>query len=138
MGCDIHLHQEVKIFGKWHHYSERNVPRDYELFEKMAGVRGAPENAISIPRGLPDTATEMTVFAVDDYGIDGHSHSWLNSDEIFELETWLEEKINVRGMTFISDYWGYLFGNNWYGFKKYPDERPKGLEDIRFIFWFDN
>lgn len=47
MGCDIHLHQEVKINGEWHHYRLAEMPRNYEVFEKMAGVRGDVKNAIA-------------------------------------------------------------------------------------------
>lgn len=38
MGCDIHLHAEVKIKNAWHHYAHPSVPRSYPLFSIMAGV----------------------------------------------------------------------------------------------------
>lgn len=62
MGCDIHLHQEVKIGGEWHHYREQSVSRNYALFAKMAGVRnyGLTVTPIDEPRGIPDDATDGT------------------------------------------------------------------------------
>lgn len=59
MGCDIHLHTEVKINGVWHHMGAPSVPRNYRLFAKMAGVRGI-ETPIAEPRGLPGDATLLT------------------------------------------------------------------------------
>ena len=42
MGCDIHLHAEIKVNGKWEHYAHPHIRRDYRLFAKMASVRNAP------------------------------------------------------------------------------------------------
>lgn len=135
MGCDIHMHAEVKIAGKWHHYDRPRVQRDYALFEKMAGVRGDVEDAIAAPRGIPADATEMTRFNCEHWGVDGHSHSWLNSQEIFALRTWWDQ----QGREHFSDTWDrWLFGNRYSSFEEYPADRPAGVEDVRFIFWFDN
>ena len=42
MSCDIHLHVEVKVNGKWLHYDKVGMhPFFYEMFAKMAGVRGS-------------------------------------------------------------------------------------------------
>ncbi len=37
MGCDIHLHTEVKIANVWHRYGCPSVDRNYRVFAKMAG-----------------------------------------------------------------------------------------------------
>ena len=91
MGCDIHLHQEIKVDGKWEHYRACNVPRDYRLFCKMAGVRssschGEPNEPISTPRGVPGDISVVTKISLDRWSADGHSHSWLNAAEIAEVE----------------------------------------------------
>lgn len=144
MGCDIHLHIEIKLNGKWEHYAAPDVWRDYRLFEKMAGVRGEVENAIAPPRGMPLDASVVTRFCCDDYGVDGHSHSWLNAQEIAELSNWGEDNLKPCGSHYRTGWdmeWAfgcYLLGNSFAGFVKYPNERPVGLEDIRFVFWFDN
>ena len=138
MGCDVHIHQEVKINGKWEHYRETQIPRNYQAFAKMAGVRGT-EKPIAEPRGLPNDVTTMTQFCSDYDGPDGHTHSWLGAAEIAELEEFIEDQMGEdKAWRLERDGWGYLFGNGWGAWTKWPDERPKGVEDIRFVFWFDN
>jgi len=137
MVCDVHIHQEVKISGQWEHYRETRLPRDYAVFAKMAGVRGS-ETPIAEPRGIPGDATRMTRFCCDHDGEDGHTHSWLCAAEIVPLEDFIKARLGNDQWRLEMDGWGYLFGNSWGGFTKYPDERPEGLEDVRFVFWFDN
>lgn len=146
MGCDIHLHTEVKINDKWHHYGAPNVRRNYALFAKMAGVRnGNGIEPIAEPRGIPTDATELTQYDCAHWNGDGHSHSYLTAPEIAELSEWAqsdEQEFSFdrpsKVLFWESDTFGYLFGNDWSGFTKYPKDRPEGLEDVRFIFWFDN
>lgn len=143
MGCDIHLHQEIKIDGKWEHYRACDVPRYYRLFYKMAGVRGMsrdgePVKPISSPRGVPDDVSVVTKVSLDRWKDDGHSHSWLNAAEIAELEDWLREQMVGDAWKLERTYWGYLFGNSWGGFWKDRLDYPECIEDIRFVFWFDN
>lgn len=140
MGCDIHLHSEIKINGKWHHYSHPRIDRNYTLFARMADVRndGSIE-PISKPRGIPENATFTTKY---DYKHDsGHSASWLSWQEIVALGEWFEQKQRERMKpgdfySFEHNEVGYLFGNSWS--LEYKEELPKGLEDARFVFWFDN
>lgn len=134
MGCDIHAHSELKINGKWHHMSEMDIDRNYALFERMAGVCGCDINAIAPPRGIPEDVSELTKFLCDNYGSDGHSHSWLSSDEIKCLTKLAQEELGWDGLEDGKQF-GYLCGND------YADWEPgniKGLEDFRFVFWFDN
>ena len=135
MGCDIHLHTEVKINGTWHHYS---CP-DVDLFAKMANVRNNRSiEPISLPRGIPEDATFLTKFVCDVYGVDGHSHSWLNAEEIFILY----QEFGPMPDACFNLAFGYFFGNDWDTFWKYRNGNsniiPEGVEDVRFIFWFDN
>jgi hypothetical protein len=140
MGCDIHLHTEVKINGVWHHYGTPSVDRNYQLFAKMAGVRG-DERPIAEPRGLPSDATELTKYDCRQWDRDGHTHSYLTAEEIYQLMEWGKAQ-GFYGKP-LPAFWegnqfGWLFGNDWSGFTKYPDKRRPGLEDVRFVFWFDN
>ena len=138
MGCDIHIHQEVKIDGRWEHYRETTIPRDYQVFAKMAGVRG-DERPIAKPRGLPEDMAFLTRFCANHDGEDAHTHSWLDAAEIAELYKWFcIRRLRENVCHIESDGWGYLFGGLFSGFIRYPDERPEGLEDVRFVFWFDN
>lgn len=148
MGCDIHLHTEVKINGKWHHYGAPSVHRNYLVFAKMAGVRNYDDKAVPLakPRGILDGATELTRFDCKQWAGDGHSHSWLNAKEITLLCIFINEELAMKDSIGLKGWceanFGYVFGNTWGGFFKYRDDPnggvPNGLEDIRFVFWFDN
>lgn len=133
MGCDIHFHVEVKIEGVegWQHYSTRHVNPSYKLFGCMAGVRSDEVEPITLPRGLPEDATALTKFHYERWGGDAHSASWLSSKEIAEIRIRMGKDFDE------SDTFGYLFGGNFSGFERYPDERD-GVLDVRFVFWFDN
>lgn len=136
MGCDIHLHQELKINGVWHHWGNPRVNRDYRLFEKMAGVRGDPINALSALRGLPADATEMTVFDCNRMKPDNHSVSWLGSELVTVLMEWIREgntAIHPEVPLFHLEI-GFLFGNYWTNRDR--EEWPPGMEDFRWVFWF--
>lgn len=142
MGCDIHLHIEVKIGGTWHHYSAPSVDRWYDLFERMAGVRGDVEKAICAPRGLPQDMSVVTACSADKWKGDAHSLSWLDSKEIAGLAAWAEANLLTgygRRVRFEMDVTrGYLFGHGYDEIVKYPEDLPEWLEDVRFVFWFDN
>ena len=138
MGCDIHLHIELKIKGQWRHYNHPRVPRVYDLFAKMAGVRNYDGiEPIAEPKGLPDDVAFITKFCSDRLGIDGQSHSWLGLDEIKTLYECICERLDVK-ISIDKEYFGYLFGNSFPGFLEYPQDYPSELEDVRFVFWFDN
>ena len=138
MGCDIHLHQEVKINGVWHHYAKLSPDRNYEIFAKLADVRNDDHKVdpISQPRGLPADATGLTKFDSNRDGEDGHSHSWIGAEEVEELFDFME-RLPLR-MNYFEKNYGYCFGIGWDSFTRYPGDRPEGVEDIRWVFWFDN
>lgn len=129
MGCDIHLHVEIKVGGKWLHYNAPDIDRNYRLFTKMAGVRARDNeiNPIAQPRGLPPDASETTQWEAKRWELDGHSHSYLTSAELTELRNWG-----------LGDTFGYLCGSSLDGMMEYPTSYPPDLEDVRFVFWFDN
>lgn len=149
MGCDIHFHSEVKRNGKWEHHSEAKIERNYALFAKMANVRNwasaRPIVPISQPKGLPEDATELTKLHSEKYGIDGHSHSWLNAMEISGLHKWILDKANPS-QWFGDSPWQWehenlpcFMGNHLNGFIDYPDDwADYGVEDVRYVFFFDN
>ena len=79
-----------------------------------------------------------TRLASNYWSADGHSHSYLNSTEILELQEWSADQEWAGGDGgWFAQTLGFLFGNSLGGFVKYPNERPGFLEDIRFVFWFD-
>lgn len=140
MGCDIHFHVEIKVDGEWQHYGHINVGRNYRLFGIMAGVRSHDVDPIVDPKGLPDDMNVVTKMDAEQWGRDGHTHSWLSSEEVFLLTEAIKEDGGITGRSDFEccDIWGYLFGNSYSGFIRYPEDRMPGVEDFRFVFWFDN
>jgi hypothetical protein len=146
MGCDIHLVLEKRIEeGRWvavdtfngHHPAHREKgrsinwsspaarSRNYRRFAKLAGVRGDGP----APRGLPDDLSQTARFLSDDYGVDGHSHSWLAISDaipIFdETEYWLDsETPDTFARKFPAD---FFFGIE-----------SEHIDSYRLVFWFDN
>lgn len=142
MGCDIHLHIEVKVNGKWEHYSHPHIQRNYGLFAFMAGVRqsdGNPLVPIAEPRGLP---TDLSVITKIDYAHDepdSHSESWLNRDEIRRVcEFMMERPIGPWAGEWEHTQLGYANGNAYWTVGDDDEGHPAEYEDIRFVFWFDN
>lgn len=130
MGCDIHAHVEVKVSGKWEHYSAPVVDRNYRLFARMAGVRSnGDEEPVAEPRGIPDDISLITRMDYEHWGRDAHTPSWLKASEVAECGEYGERWWPI---------WGYIFQTNFAGWHKYPADRPKGVEDVRLVFWFDN
>lgn len=145
MGCDIHAHTEIKVNGKWLHYSQPRIQRDYRLFDKMAKVRHYTENnitPISGPRGLPKGLSATTKLCAVHMGEDGHSHSWLSGKELAEVCRWWDElkrQENESGFYSLEhQHIGYLFGNGWDLSEMDPSSYPEGVTDVRIVFWFDN
>ncbi len=141
MGCDIHAHTEVKINGKWEHYSDLHIHRSYDLFARMADVRnGGDIEPIAEPRGLPEDISLVTKIDRDHWGVDGHSDSWLSGAEIESLGEWIKTrpyKTENTGSWWVYDTFGFCFGNGW-NIAKYPTDYPDSVTDARVVFWFDN
>jgi hypothetical protein len=134
MGCDIHWHSEVKIAGTWHHYSAECIGRDYWLFGLLADVRNyEDEKPISQPRGLPDDVSAITRIDRESWGVDGHSDSWLSGTEIEQVvEAWTAKRGHERCRQI-----GYILRFPWDDLLELH-ERYEQIEDVRWVFWFDN
>lgn len=138
MGCDIHLHIELKINGNWENYSATSVPRNYQLFGLMAGVRDRGIEPISQPKGLPDDISLITKLHYDSYGAYSHSPSWLNENEIKILKERASKEIDLENFlsfehNFLSD--TFIFG---YYICSEEERAKEFYDDIRFVFWFDS
>ena len=92
--------------------------RNYDLFAILAGVRngrgfagcdmGDGFNPISDPRGLPQDVSALLKAESDNYGSDGHSHSWFTVNELLAYD-WTQ-KTNLRGVVSGFEYWEW---NRW-------------------------
>lgn len=139
MGCDIHVHVELKIDGVWEHYSSPYVWRNYGLFGLLAGVRGYGDfDPIVAPRGLPDDITKLTRL---DYLRDHHHHaSWLNPSEVREVYKIWDRRWRKDGM---DELFGFVFGNGFDAVLEihhchHSENEGFWVEDARVVFWFDN
>lgn len=135
MGCDIHVHIEIKIEGKWRHYSQPHVDRSYNLFALLAGVRNYENiEPISKSKGLPEDITYLTKKHYILRKSDAHDESWLSIKELIELEN-----IKQNDSFFLEDTFNtFIFENGLTGWYKYPEDNTMNIEDLRMVFWFDN
>ena len=134
MSCGINVHVEVKIKNSWHHLSTPFIRSDYQLFSIMAGVRGDEEPIVK-PKGLPRDVTNLTLKHFNSKICDWHHASWFNYDEIKELKSILDKTNGLMNSIFM-DSFGYVFG-----YSITSDETLKDyfdIDDVRFVFWFDN
>lgn len=138
MGCDIHIHVEIKLKGEpeWQHYSVLHIPRYYKLFGYIAGVRDKSVVPIAPAKGIPNDITTIT--QIDLHTDKYHHGTWLNTDEIEKLEKLFPPRStelfssNEFFIDNIAFCWGYLFGN---GYNK--GAHPL-IDDVRMIIWFCN
>jgi len=139
MGCDIHVHIELRYEGKWEHYSAVRVDRWYELFDRMAGVRGNGP-AIVEPKGIPVDMSVITALDWERGRSDWHTASWFNEDEIDELSLWLRAVTDDFCIETAIFNGVFMFGNGLTDHKHYDDSEylPKGADAVRVVFWFDN
>jgi len=90
--------------------------RNYNLFGFLANVRngfgfagvdtGNEIKPISLPKGLPKDVSDYIKKQSDDWGVDGHSHSWLTIEEL-EKADW-DKVITKRGVVSEAQYKYYL------------------------------
>jgi len=100
------------------------------LFGALAGVRDYDMDIISdFAKGLPvDVSTEVCGIS-DEWGIDGHSHSYLTVKELIDSKYY---KMSEKEL--------YDIGMGDFFFKQVVNTllsmgNPK---DVRIVFWFDN
>lgn len=72
--------------------------RNYDVFAVLADVRNYDGRLkpIDQPRGLPDDVSHEIKQESDNYGIDGHSHQWLDLDEVLNYD-W-EQVVRHKGV----------------------------------------
>lgn len=87
------------------HYSY-DIGRNYRVFAMLAGVRngigfasvktGEPITPISQPRGLPNDVSPEVKTESDEWGCDGHDHSWLTLAEL-DAVPWKQNQVRLCG-----------------------------------------
>lgn len=147
MGCDIHFHVEKKDEnGKWISADKWTVDpwgdddpdyidvkredsfyhdRNYLLFGILAHVRDRSVTPISSPRGLPKDVSPEVKKRSDDYGADGHSHSWLTLAELLAYDWDVAMNTYAAPTSFVRE--------------TLPKLQALGSpENVRIVFFFDN
>ncbi len=97
--------------------AEPTIDRNYLLFAVLANVRnsfgfagldaGDPIAFIDDPRGLPEDCSLEWKELVDQWGVDGHSHSYFTVAEIQDWDGWDQITVN-RAVTSASEYEEYM------------------------------
>lgn len=137
MGCDIHLYVERKVDGVWttaDKWTEEEWPgeqqkhlrvdlpyyggRDYDLFAILANVRNGRGFAgikmgegfvpISEPRGIPEDASPEYLKIQEQWGEDGHSHSYHTLQQLLDYD-WTQ----VTKSCGILSFYEYIEWNRW-------------------------
>lgn len=156
MGCDIHFTVERKVKDKWigvfstdltprqpmYSYAKGGYDlgtltgcapvageRNYTFFASLAGVRGAGPD----PKGVPDDMSELTSAALDDWGGDGHSHSWDTFEDFMRLHI-----ANTSSRTYRALAVEALKGGNGVLDALFWETETDRRENMRVIYWFDN
>lgn len=173
MGCDIHSFAEVRKDGKWEKVSDvfpldgydkeyygkdfgcwPFTWRSYDLFGWLADVRNCSRvPPISQPRGLPDDVSLEIKRESDDWGLDGHSRSWLSLAELLAVDyeqVFWDRRVAKR-----------IAGRGWYSAALAEEGEGRHItlrehlsptyfsvlevlktlgepKDVRVVFWFDN
>lgn len=137
MGTDIHMVLERKSGDKWigidtflGHTSALNKgytwpeasERNYRRFAALASVRGDGPKA----RGLPFDISDTSKLLVEDWGTDGHHHSWLPLDEAAQV--FLQTDFNRPDEFARKHPSAYYFAIDSEG----------SAPAYRIVFWFDN
>lgn len=91
--------------------------RNYDLFGMLANVRngwgfagcdtGDGFKPIAMPKGVPDDASDYYLRKVEEWGCDGHSHSWLTIRELLEYD-WHGQRTKKRGWVGEEEFKVYL------------------------------
>jgi len=120
MGCDIHMHLQVKHKDDtgWAYVPcpmegsfEWRINRWYGDFGALAAVRNDPKPGTIMPRGLPED------FSRYELSEDDHTPSWMTFDEIMAIR----------------HEWGCGMSRLIAVMRMYDEKL-----DTRIVFWFDN
>ncbi len=139
MATSIHAFGEVKVGGRWYLHSKFKIDQSYSLFNKIAGINSDDyEEDILLPlKGIPKDVSLVTLRYYESYNEDAHSATWFNQSEIKQLIKWMIHK-GRYSYSDIEQTFGYVFGQYWSSATDEKEYIPKDLQDVRFVFWFDN
>ncbi len=132
MGCDIHAYVEFKSFDRWQAWTDKSVwlDRDYWMFGTLAQVRNDAMPHSYEPKGLPPDVSRVVKEESEIWDEDGHSHSWLSTNEyLLAMTHFIMNQMSVAARPIHQ-----------------PSTKYRALasalaafgDDGRVVFWFDN
>lgn len=162
MGCDIHMYPEYRKVGRdhWQSLARRMNPgRDYDLFNKIAGLRGDGEPVLPV-RGMPANPSMMTkweneLFISDEGGEEccttKQAEQWITSGSSQYVD---ERKKSVTHPDWHSHTWltsaefrqilelpreiGWNIDVAYWGLLAMLEEIDRRAQETRIVIWFDN
>lgn len=139
MGCNIHIHIEVKLGGGWYHYSAPRVDRSYKLFSLMAGVRSDDTgiNSLFPVRGLPNDTSWLTDYEYqhDINNFKPKGVSYITAEELPQLQEAYCKVMNTQPADLTTDLEWTVFHTFIQGSSMATHPT---YEDLRIVFWFDD
>lgn len=152
MSCDIHFVVEKKYRDKWigvhkdHDYhfdvitnGDNLTPlqklgnRNYKFFGLLANVRTEGLPGSEKCRTLPEDISDLAHAEIDEWDVDGHSHSWHSLEEF--VKKYLLSQLN--DVEIVDAMKKKLQGENPVH-EFFPNIQPKEWSKYRVVFWFDN
>lgn len=142
MGCNAHVHIEVKKNEKWYHFAAPDVRRDYFVYAAMAGERleDLPQCIqkricpAAESHEMPNDISEVTEICYKQDGEAYHLHnvSVITAEGLHRLQQNLNE-LNAlpRSYDLEEDIFHTYVGGNTLA-------QHQGWDDLRVILWFDN
>lgn len=114
---------------------KRYTVRNYRLFSLLANVRNEGDDVPFVPiaptnRGVPPDASVEYLRLVEQWGVDGHSHTWVTMEEVFD-QTWHRRTFGATTYLsvierFVALCWEVLM------------EHRVAPNDLRLVMFFDN
>jgi hypothetical protein len=145
MGCDIHavLERHFEDEG-WQLVAEVTGSadsRDYEFFTHLCGVRTNWQDMGDWPepKGIPEDISPVTRWKIDNWGDDGHSHSWDTARDFIEKKLALSRIRNDKDADVSFAWFAYKALGYSCDDQEREDERHDCFVDrYRVVYWFDN
>jgi len=146
MGCDIHMSIEYrfaysnnvegnnKMSDWWCWGKDITGVRDYDMFGYLAGVRNHPADISPLikPRGVPKDIGYELKEKIEEYGSDGHTHTWMTPKE-YSMACSLNQVKDIGGP--YDD-----VAKEWIILREVLNtlEKHYGENNVRLIMFFDN
>lgn len=128
MGCDIHGWVEVKVGDKWVAVDRlKDVDRNYKRFALLAGVRDCHKESVATPKGIPNDVSDSARYDIDQWGADGHSHSYMPLADAAKIFLETDPTPSNHEKKYPLD-----------AFFDFEEEDDLNISNVRLVFWFDN